>query len=224
MIDTKSLPLIDLSEIQKLQFPEDQYFRESYPKSQIVLHHTASGRGINGDFRYWLNDPKRIATCIIIDYYGKIYQLFSSMYWGYHLGIKKSVFKKYDLPYVNLNKTTVAVEIDSWGWLTKAEDGRFISYTNKEIPEKEVIEYPDGFRGKKYYQKYSEAQIRTVAQLLIYWNKRYDIPLDYNEDMWDVSVNALKGKRGVYTHASYRSDKFDCHPDKGLIKMLKSLK
>ena len=63
----------------------------------------------------------------------------------------------------------------------------------------------------------------SVRQLLVFFGKKYSIPLSYNENMWDIAVEALSGEKGVWTHASYRSDKSDCHPQPELIEMLKSL-
>jgi hypothetical protein len=62
-----------------------------------------------------------------------------------------------------------------------------------------------------------------VRKLLIFWNERYGIPLDYNQDMWALSSKALSGQDGVWTHVSFREDKSDCHPQPELIEMLKSL-
>jgi hypothetical protein len=41
--------------------------------------------------------------------------------------------------------------------------------------------------------------------------------------MWDLSNDALAGKKGVYTHVSFRTDKSDMHPQPELIEMLKNL-
>lgn len=70
------------------------------------------------------------------------------------------------------------------------------------------------------------------------------ISLIYNEDIWNInynyesgvlvstsspdgapniSENAMNSKSGIWTHTSYRADKSDCHPQLGLIKMLKNL-
>ena len=80
--------------------------------------------------------------------------------------------------------------------------------------------------GSEFYgfEKYTKSQIKTLAQLLIFWSKRYNIPLDYNEDMWGISNKALGGEPGVWAHVSYRKDKSDCHPQPELVEMLKSLK
>jgi hypothetical protein len=62
-----------------------------------------------------------------------------------------------------------------------------------------------------------------VKDLLTLWKSRYNIPLTYNDDIWDVCPRALKGESGVFTHNSVRFDKVDVSPQPKLIKMLKSL-
>jgi len=219
----QSLKKLDLSEIVSLSFPDDQYIRKEYPKTQVVLHHTASGRGVNGDFRWWVKDKKRIAVALIIGADGTIYQLFSSAYWAYHLGLRDSTFHKKGVEYKLLDKTSIGIEIDSWGWL-KESKGKFYAYTGQEVSKDSIVEYKDAFRGKHFYEAYTPEQIESVRQLLVFFHEKYGISLAYNEDMWDVSENALRGNNGIYTHVSFRPDKFDCHPQPELIKMLKSLK
>lgn len=227
-----------LSDIKQLKFPENQYFKEVKTKNQIVLHHTASGRGIDGDFSHWLNTPSRIATCVIVGHDGQIYQLFSSKFWGHHLGIKNFDFIHNDIPLkyrknsrgVNfianndiLNESSIAIEIDSWGQLTE-KNGKFYSYTGAIVPKENVVEYPDKYRGFKHYEAYTPKQIEAVKNLIEYWSNLYNIDITYNQDMWDVSKNALSGKPGVWSHTSFRKDKNDIHPQKELVEMLKSLR
>jgi N-acetyl-anhydromuramyl-L-alanine amidase AmpD len=213
---------LDLSSIVQHNFADVHYKKAIFPKRQVVLHHTASGDGVNGDISWWLNDGKRIATCILIARDGTIHQVFSSKYWGYHLGENKRDHAKLGLKYQRNDMGSIGIEIDSWGGLKKEGDN-WVSYTGKVVPDEDVQEYPDGYRGYKAFEKYTEAQIHAVAQLLIYWSDVYDIPLDYDESMWDINASALSGKAGVFTHNSYRSDKSDCHPQPELIEMLKSL-
>jgi len=225
----KNMPELDISKIVQLDFPSEQYMREEYPKRQIVLHHTASGRGIDGDFSHWLNTPHRIATAFIIGYDGVIYQLFSSKYWGHHLGIKQSFlshkgFEDYQTRNATLNKEAIGIEIDAWGGL-KEKFGTYYAYPQnwtKEVPRERVV--PMVFREFDYYERYTEKQIEAVRQLLVYLGDKYSIPLRYNEaDMWEVNMNALKGVKGVFSHTSYREDKTDVFPQVELIDMLKNL-
>lgn len=217
---------------------DNQYFKEKHPKNQIVIHHTASGRGIDGDFRNWLQTPERIATAYIIGHDGEIYELFEPEYWAHHLGIKIPVFIENKIKPVYLknkagttyfanneilNKSSIAIEIDSWGFLERV-NGRYYSYTGKLVPEESVQVYEKPFfKGKKYYEKYTREQILSLGFLLKFLGETFNIPLMYNEDMWDVSKRALSGVPGVWTHVSYRPDKSDCHPQPELIEMLKNL-
>lgn len=217
---------LDINEIVNVDFPVDQYIREQTDKNQIVLHHTVSGQGVNGDIAWWRKTTARVGTAIIIGWDGKIYQCFSSKYWAYHLGLKTSNNKK-------LNKNSIGIEIDSWGGLVELDGNWYpakwdatlkktVANTKLE-PVKDVVVYPKKYRGYYGFEKYTDAQIESVRQLLVYWGDKYNIPLNYNHSMFDVSNEALSGKSGVWTHTSFRKDKSDCHPDDGLIQMLKSL-
>jgi hypothetical protein len=119
---------------------------------------------------------------------------------------------------------SIGIEIDSWGGLTlDTSTNKWKSYTGYTIDTKDVIIYDDKFRGYYGFEKYTDAQIESVRQLLVFWGEMYDIPLDYHADMWDISKLALSGWSGVFTHTSYRSDKSDAHPQPELIEMLKRL-
>lgn len=229
---------LDLSSINIVDFPYEQYYRVLTDKNQISMHHTVSGPGVAGDIRWWEMTKDRVATHVIVGREGDIHQCFSSKYWGHHLGVKSSVFTSYGLSdpkkrNVILNKAAIGIEIDSWGGLVKHNEKYYpakwdgskniANLKAKPIAKKNVIEYKDGFRGFKYFERYTAKQIKALAQLLKYWGNVYDIPLDYNSGMWDVSIDALSGKSGVWGHTSYRSDKSDIHPQPNLIKMLKSL-
>ena len=225
---------IDFAKIEVVPFPDDQFFKEECVKKQIVLHHTISGDGVEGDISTWENDPAVVGTCIIIDRAGTPWQLFSSKYWAWHLGVGNKA----------LDSCSIGVELDNWGWLIPGDgttkqfgnnydgtpkmidtvSGKYYTYYGNSVAVP-LQHYPNGFRGYNYYEKYSESQIRTAGELMLYWKLRYGIPLGYNEDMWDVSPKALAGSRGIWTHASYRpaSQKTDCHPDPSLIGMLKTL-
>lgn len=205
----------DLPIIAELAFPENQFYKEVHDKKQIVLHHTASGRGPDGDYRHWIGNPERIATCQIINHDGTCSQLFNSKYWGHHIGCQHANNRK-------LNEGSIAIEIDSWGGLTW-KDGKYYSYTGTVIPETNVIEYEKSFRGYRFFEKYTKEQIESVRKLLVHWGDVYKIPLTYNADMWDVSNNALSGKSGIWAHTSYRKDKSDIHPQPEVIEMLKNL-
>ncbi|MFW6311347.1 MAG: N-acetylmuramoyl-L-alanine amidase [Nanoarchaeota archaeon] len=205
-LDDKDLIMVDW----------DKYYKDVFEKHQIVLHHTVSGPGIRGDLGTWAKYKSSIATCVIIERDGTINQLFSSKYWGYHLGTGNS----------NLDKHSIAIELDSWGQLEKRGDKFYTVYGNSvDVP---IREYETLWRDEKYFEAYSYEQLRSLGELLLFWKDKYNIPLTYNEDMWDVSQRALDGEKGVWAHVSYRpypskSNKWDVHPDSDLISMLKTI-
>lgn len=216
-----------MANIISVQFPESQFIKEETVKTQIVLHHTASGPGIDGDLAWWRKTPERVATHYIIDREGQIYQLYDLKYWGWHLGLSKNDFTSMRCPYRNLDKTSVGIELDCWGHLKKSANGKYYP-TGKEgktPPVTNVHEYcsDNKWRGHTIYEKYTAAQIGALKDLLHELCSQLSIPKKYNLDMWGASVNALKGTPGIWTHASYRKDKSDCHPQPELCEMLKML-
>ena len=220
-------PNLRYEDIIPVDFPENLYFKEQTDKKQIVLHHTVSGRGVTGDINWWKQNPQRIATCVIVDWKGDIYQLFSSQYWAHHLGIRAA-------NNTALNKASIGIEIDAWGALIKENKNwypvRWDENLKRNVPDKRikpienVQKYPNSYRGFYGYEKYTDEQIESVRKLLVYWADYHNIPLHYNETMFEVSSVALSGTPGVWSHTSFRADKSDVHPQPELIDMLKSLK
>jgi hypothetical protein len=226
------MSLLDLSKINQVPMSESQYIKKETKKLQIVLHHTAGNSSGPSVIKMWDNDDRgRVATCVTISgkglskntYDGQICQAFSSKYWGYHLGIKPDVFRAMGVPYRSLDPNAIGIEICNWGPLEKI-NGKYYNYVDRIVPADQVCELPVPYKGHKYYHAYTDAQIESVRQLLVYWNKIWGIPLAYNDDdMWKVSKNALTAVPGLYTHNSYRKDKSDISPQPKMIEMLKSL-
>lgn len=219
--------MLDLNKIKWYPAPQKEYHQEIFNKKQITLHHTASGGNSKGDMDYLNGDAQgAVNTAFFLDRDGTWWQAFSSKYWSAHLGVPQSTFVKFkvDNNVKNLHQHSIAIEIDSWGYLTKKGD-KYYSYAGVEVKPENVIYYKDGFLGQDYYEKYTNAQISALQDMLVYLCNTYNISKEYNCNMWEVSADALSGKNGIWTHISYReSGKWDCHPQPELITMLESLK
>lgn len=225
--------MLDLSKIIQYPLKSGQYFEEEHPKNQIYIHHSSSNSNGMNVIDGWNMNVDKIGTSFVIcgkpkkgeakykD--GDIVQCFDEKYWAYHLGIGTDVFKKYNVPYQRLDKTSIGVELTSWGYVIKQADGTFKNYVGGIVPSEEVVTLEKEFRGHKYYHVYSEAQISSLKKLLIYLCDKYKISKKYNEGMWDVNAGCLNGTNGIWTHVSCRSDKHDCWMYPKLIEMLKSL-
>lgn len=207
---------LELNDKDLIQVEWAKYKKEEFKKNQIVLHHTVSGPGITGDLATWEKYESDVATFCIIDREGKINQLFSSKYWAYHIGAGKK----------SLEQHSIGIELDNWGPLTpiNRDKGIFKTLYGNTVTTLGTY-YPKGFRGYAWYESYTEPQLRSLGELLLYFKEIYNIPLTYNESMWEVSQNALNGESGVWSHVSYRkpSDKQDAHPDPNLISLLRAL-
>jgi len=208
--------------LRQISFPKGQYFEEEAVKTQIYLHHTAGAPSADQVWQWWVADTTPIATCVVIDDSGEIIQGFPSKHWAYHLGLKTQHFAVQGIPYKNLDKTSIGIELVNWGQLTQ-KNGKFYNYVGGEIIANEVCELITPHKGYKYYHNYTDQQIESVKELLLLWKEKYNIPLIYNNDIWGVSKRALKGEPGVYTHNSVRQDKVDVYPHPKLVEMLKRL-
>lgn len=214
--------------LKQVDFPADQYMRQKYPKTQIYLHHTAGNSSGENVYRDWASGAERIATCVAVSgrgpgsVDGEVVQGFGSENWAFHLGLKESVFQKAGVRYKSLDRGSIGIEICNWGQLTENK-GRYYNYVNREIPADQVCTLEKPFKNHLYFHSYTDAQIESVRQLLLLWNGKYGIPLTYNPDIWDVTVRALRGEAGVFTHNSVRRDKMDVYPHPKLIEMLKTL-
>ena len=210
----------------QVNFPATQFVQEVHTKTQIYLHHTAGNASGTDTFRFWATNTERIATCVTISGKGptdgQIVQGFSSRFWAFHLGLRESTFNRFGVPYRSLDRTSIGIEICNWGQLT-TKGGKFYNYVNREVPSDEVIDLGTPFKGFRYFHNYTDAQIESVKELLLLWKTRYNIPLTYNDDIWDITPRALRGEAGVFTHNSVRTDKVDIYPHPKMIQMLKSI-
>lgn len=224
-----------LEKIKTVPFTSTQYVDEASPKQQIYVHHTASSPDPYGVVKWWETTPDKIATSFVIagkpDSSGKwkdgdIIQCFGTAKWAWHLGLTAKHLKAGGPKAWNnkeLNRQSIGIEICSWGQLTKTDAG-FKNYVGRIVPDGEVAELATPWRGFKYYQKYTQAQLDNVGELLQFLGNKWNIPLTYKgARMFDVCADALQGAPGVWTHASVRPDKNDCFPQTELISMLSSL-
>ena len=82
------------------------------------------------------------------------------------------------------------------------------------------------WRGKKYFQKYTDKQINSLKKIILELARKFDIPLPnikYDECFFDLKYDALNGAPGLWTHVNVREDKWDCFPQPELIEMLNTL-
>lgn len=213
---------LDIQKIVQKRLSKGQFFEEASDKTQIYLHHTAGNGNAEGVSRYWNSNDSQIATAFVVGENGTIVQCFSSKHWAWHLGIDSQDFATRGLPYKNLNKLSVGIEVCNWGML-KEKNGKFFNYVGGEINPSYVTTLETPYKGYKHWYKYTDAQIEATRQLVVYLCETYDIPKAYRKEIWSLDNEAFKGTKGIYTHNSVRKDKADIYPCPRMIKMLQSL-
>ena len=213
---------LDISKIVQSRLSNDQFLQEEHPKKQIYLHHTAGGGNPIAVAKYFEQKEGKVATAFVIGEKGTIVQLFSSKHWAYHLGLKPEVFSEMGVTYRSLDKISIGIEICNYGPLKK-QNGYFVNYVGGRVDRSQVTELNGKYKGHIFWQKYTDAQIESTRQLLVYLCDTYGISKEYFDSIFDIDKRALKGENGIFTHNSVRHDKSDIYPCPRMIEMLKNL-
>ena len=213
---------LDTTKIVQKRLSNDQFIQEEHPKKQIYLHHTAGGGNPVAVANYFQQKEGKVATAFVIGEKGTIVQLFSSKHWAYHLGLKPEVFSEMGVTYRSLDKISIGIEICNFGPLKK-QNGYFINYVGGRVDRSQVTELNGKYKGHIFWQKYTDEQIESTRQLLVYLCDAYGISKDYFDSIFDIDKRALRGENGIFTHNSVRHDKSDIYPCPRMIEMLKNL-
>lgn len=213
---------LDITKIVQHRLSNDQYSQEIHEKKQIYLHHTAGGGNPIAVAKYFQQKEGTVATAFVIGEKGTIVQLFSSKHWAYHLGLKPEVFAEMGVTYRSLDKISIGIEICNFGPLKK-QNGNFINYIGGKVDRSQVTELNGKYKGHIFWQKYTDEQIESTRQLLVYLCDTYGISKEYNNSIFDIDKRALRGENGIFTHNSVRHDKSDIYPCPRMIEMLQKL-
>ena len=213
---------LDQTKIVQHRLSDDQFFQDVHQKKQIYLHHTAGGGNPISVAKYFQQKQERVATAFVIGEKGTIVQLFSSKHWAYHLGLKPEVFAEKGVNYQSLDKISIGIEICNFGMLKK-QNGNFINYIGGKVDRSQVTELNGKYKGHIFWQRYTDEQIESTRQLLVYLCDTYGISKEYNNSIFDIDKRALRGENGIFTHNSVRHDKSDIYPCPRMIEMLQNL-
>jgi N-acetyl-anhydromuramyl-L-alanine amidase AmpD len=222
---------MQLEIFKKWDTPRNLYTQKEYKKKQICLHHTVSGEGYSGDVATMFK--RGYVVAYMIERNGNIHQFYDEKFSGTHLGIPAETFSSRGIPYQKLDFSCIGIELDSWGQVLPVRDKFYpVKWENgKFVPRLDcapLSNYPESYctkyRGFEFYERYTPQQLASLERLLTFLMSKHEIQNNYMSDMWDVCNRALKGYEGVFSHTSYRKDKFDVHPQPELVNLLKSLR
>lgn len=227
----------DLSEskfiINTKLLDSNQYNSDKCNKIEyIFIHHTAGWHDPIKVIEDWNTDQRgKIGTQFVIGGSsitnndnvsdGKVVQCIPDLYWAAHLGS----FKEHGIN-INMHKNSIGIELCNFGWLTK-KGSKYITYSGQTAHNNQVTNV--SFRGYDYWHDYSDKQLDSLYNLIIYLANKYNVDvqqgLPYNlknsRPAFEWSKEACDGKiKGLLSHTNVRKDKFDVYPNKKLINLL----
>jgi N-acetyl-anhydromuramyl-L-alanine amidase AmpD len=216
--------------IIKDYLPPNQYVQDSkFIPNQIVLHHTAGG-SINSSITYWKSSRDRVGVHFCIDRNGDIYQCIPlERAWAYHLYVASpgnKIERRFKVNGSMYDRQAIGIELANYGY-ADVYNGRFLNCYGQVMSPEKVTKLDTPFRGKSYWEKYTDAQINSLEKLLIYLLEQFPkIGVGINKDfsdIFEINREALLFVPGIYGHISYRTDKSDIYKDKDLLEMLNNL-
>jgi hypothetical protein len=232
ILNTDNAENIEVSkalEIKKHYMPVGTYFPGPVKKQWIFLHHTAGWENPYQVADMWARDNRgNVATEFILGgqsvrnsntkFDGELIQCFPEGGYGWHTGTGNSV----------MHRNSVAIEVCNMGQIV---NGR--TYVNTPADPNQIVKLAKPFRGFQFWHKYSDAQIETLKQWILFIADKYNIDprvglVEYvkarGADGFDVlDLDRANKTPGMYSHTNIIRGKVDMFPQQELIDMLLSL-
>lgn len=179
-------------DIKDIFLGTNEYYPVDFKKTTLYLHHTSGSHRPDWVVHGWDKDDysdgsaRRIATSFVvggkstrngdISWDGTVIRCFPDSQWAWHLGAKgtNGMF----------DKISIGIEVCNYGYLSKSKSGQFMTYVNTPVPEDQVVELSKPFRGYKYYHKYTDRQIDSLRDLILYLGNRHSINIKMGLQEW----------------------------------------
>ena len=231
---------------------EDEYLQGPNNPEYIFIHHTAGWNNPYKTIGNWNRDSRgRIGTEFVIGgqsvkgddskWDGDIVKCMEDGGYGWHLGKNGSQ---------SMHVNSVGIEVNNFGYLTKggykakvngkrtwieADPDSFYTYVGTRVHQDQVCDLGYEWRGHQYWHNYSDRQIESLRDLILFISERNGIDISKGITEWlhqeepvdafDFKKKAWSGDvKGILSHSNIRKDKTDMYPHPKLVEMLKSLK
>ena len=198
------IPDFSLNINRTIRLAKQDYIESETPKDLLVLHHTVGATALS-TINYWKTDPQRIATAYIIERDGEVYEIFDPKFWAFHLGLKGTGGA--------VDKRSIGIEIASEGGLTE-RGGKlycFDKVSERTLFAGEYYDHGTPWRGYRFFDAYSDAQILAVIKLISLLCEQFAIPRRTPANHFDAD-DSYRQFAGILGHHHLRPDKSDIHP------------
>lgn len=218
-------PLIYTSGAEELKVsffesPNTFHFKEAADKKRIVLHFTAGP--LSSDIPQLTpaeDKPNHfVSVPFVVARDGTIYQLFSSKYWAYNLGMKAN---DGNVDHI-FERESIAIEISNYGVLIPDKNNLKTIYDTPTQPdlycsktqEEAYTHLDQPFRKNEYYATFTASQLQSTINLIRWITEKYSIKRDFLEvsDRYTCK-SSTHNFNGITSHVNYRKDgKWDIGP------------
>ncbi len=232
--------------INKHFLPISEYKQGPINPEYMFLHHTAGWQNPYKTIDHWGRDSRgAVSTEFIIggpsvkgdddSYDGDVVQSFPAGNYGWHLGKNGSQ---------SMHKNSVGIEVNNFAYLTKGgytkngiwitkNPNSYYTYSGVLADDSQIVILDKPFRGHSTWHKYSDMQIESLKNLILFIGDRDNIDIIAGLPTWikakgadafEWNKDAYYGKaKGLLTHSNIRKDKSDMFPQQELMDMLISL-
>ena len=196
-----------------LRLPPREFFPPSGAKTGIAIHHTVGGSA-ESTLRWWVSDEQMVGTAFIIDRDGTIFEVFEPEAWAWQFGLRWPQAKK-----IRFEQRFIGIELASEGGLIESSGNLycFDRVSPKTLkPRTEAFDFGREYRGYRYFDKYEDAQVDALFELINHLCDRFSIKREVPDRFFDYYGEALAGFEGIIGHTMVRTDKSDPAPVQAL--------
>jgi len=167
-----------------------------------------------------------VSVPFVIGRNGKIYNLFASKYWSYHLG--PGAVGGNTL----MSKACIGIELSNIGPLKKIGNNLVTTYNDNDIycsinDTQFYTRLTTKYRGYEYYAKFTENQYASLVKLLKFLCAKYNLPKAYinSADRYNTLTDSqFVGFTGIASHVNCRKDKTDIGPAFDWDRLIREVK
>ena len=186
------------------------YYKEVTAKKKIILHFTMGY--LKGDIATLTSN--KVSVPFVIGRNGKVYNLFASKYWSYHLGPGAIGGN------TAMSKESIGIELSNIGPLKLIGDNLVTTYSDNDIychisETGHYIKLPKKYRGYEYYATFTNKQYESLILLLKFLLEKNKIPkyfLSEANRFNTIADAAFIAFSGIASHVNCRKDKTDIGP------------
>lgn len=149
------------------------------------------------------------------DYYKRLEIKNNKEYPHFFISDKGVIYQHYNTDYYNdttknvkFNKSNITICLENLGWLTEDDNGKFINWYGKEVPENRTYKKP--YRDKLIWNTYSKWQINSLKNLINHLCKLHNIK---NDSVGHVfSVDEYTNYEGIICRSNINDNYTDLNP------------